>query len=38
MFAAFGVASPFLPALLKQDGLNPNALGVVLAGGTAVRA
>ncbi len=37
MFAAFGVASPFLPALLKQDGLNPNALGVVLAGGTAVR-
>ena len=37
MFAAFGVASPFLPALLKQDGLSPNALGVVLAGGTAVR-
>ena len=37
MFAAFGVASPFLPALLKQDGLKPDALGVVLAGGTAVR-
>ncbi len=37
LFAAFGVASPFMPALLLQDGLGPGALGVVLAGGTAVR-
>ncbi len=37
LFAAFGVASPFMPALLMQDGLGPGALGVVLAGGTAVR-
>ncbi len=37
MFAAFGVASPFLPGLLLQDGLTPGALGIVLAGGTAIR-
>jgi PPP family 3-phenylpropionic acid transporter len=37
LFAAFGVASPFLPGLLIQDGLSPGALGVVLAGGTAIR-
>ena len=37
LFAAFGVASPFLPGLLLQDGLTPGALGIVLAGGTAVR-
>jgi len=37
LFAAFGVASPFLPGLLRQDGLGPGQLGVVLAGGTAVR-
>jgi PPP family 3-phenylpropionic acid transporter len=37
MFSAFGVASPFLPGLLVQDGLTPAALGVVLAGGTAIR-
>ncbi len=37
LFAAFGVAAPFLPALLKQDGLSSGALGVVLAGGTAIR-
>ena len=37
LFAAFGVASPFLPALLRQDGLGANALGYVLAAGTAVR-
>jgi PPP family 3-phenylpropionic acid transporter len=37
LFAAFGVASPFLPALLIQDGLSPNLLGLVLAGGTAIR-
>jgi PPP family 3-phenylpropionic acid transporter len=37
LFAAFGVASPFLPGLLKQDGLSPSAIGVVLAAGTAIR-
>jgi PPP family 3-phenylpropionic acid transporter len=37
MFAAFGVASPFLPGLLKQDGLLPWELGLVLASGTAIR-
>src|ERR1700728_318238 len=33
MFAAFGVASPFLPALLHQRGLGPSEIGAVLAAG-----
>jgi PPP family 3-phenylpropionic acid transporter len=37
LFAAFGVVAPFFPGLLLQDGLSPAAIGVVLAGGTAVR-
>ena len=37
MFAAFGVASPFLPALLHQRGLGPSEIGAVLAAGTAIR-
>ena len=37
LFAAFGVASPFLPGLLQQDGLGPGAIGIVLAGGTGIR-
>ena len=37
LFAAFGVASPFLPGLLKQDGLAASAIGIVLAAGTAIR-
>ena len=37
LFAAFGVASPFLPGLLAQDGLDPWAIGFVLAAGTAIR-
>ena len=37
VFAAFGVASPFLPALLLQNGLSSTELGVALAAGTAVR-
>lgn len=37
LFAAFGVASPFLPGLLVEDGLSAGALGIVLAGGTAIR-
>ena len=37
LFAAFGVASPFLPGLLRQDGLSATEIGFVLASGTAVR-
>lgn len=37
MYAAFGVASPFLPAFLSGRGLAPEQLGVVLSAGTAVR-
>ena len=37
MYAAFGVASPFLPAFVNARGLAPEQLGLVLASGTAVR-
>src|ERR1700761_7048847 len=37
MFAAFGVASPFLPALLHERGLGPSEIGAVLAAGTTIR-
>lgn len=37
LFAAFGVASPFLPGLLQHDGLGAAQVGVVFAAGTAVR-
>ena len=37
LFSALGVASPFLPGLLQQDGLGPGTIGVVLAAGTAIR-
>lgn len=37
MYAAFGVASPFLPAFVGARGLAPEQLGLVLAAGTAVR-
>ena len=37
MYAAFGVASPFLPAFLSVRGLSTEQLGVVLSAGTAVR-
>jgi MFS transporter, PPP family, 3-phenylpropionic acid transporter len=37
MFAAFGVASPFLPALFHERGLGPSEVGAVLAAGTAIR-
>jgi MFS transporter, PPP family, 3-phenylpropionic acid transporter len=37
MFAAFGVASPFLPELLHEDGLGPSEISAVLAAGTAIR-
>src|SRR4029453_9534850 len=37
MYAAFGVASPFLPAFVSARGLSAEPLGLVLAAGTAVR-
>jgi PPP family 3-phenylpropionic acid transporter len=37
MYAAFGVASPFLPQFLQTRGLHAEELGVVLAAGTGVR-
>ena len=37
LYAAFGVASPFLPAFLSARGLRPEEIGLVLAAGTAVR-
>jgi PPP family 3-phenylpropionic acid transporter len=37
MYAAFGVASPFLPAFLEMRGLAPEQIGLVLGAGTAVR-
>ena len=37
MYAAFGVASPFLPAFISARGLPPEQLGFVLGAGTAVR-
>jgi MFS transporter, PPP family, 3-phenylpropionic acid transporter len=37
MYAAFGVASPFLPAFLMARGLSPEQLGLLLGTGTAVR-
>lgn len=37
MYAAFGVASPFLPAFVNARGLPPGQLGLVLGAGTAVR-
>lgn len=37
MFGAFGVASPFFPALLEQRGLDPSAIGLVLGLGSAIR-
>ena len=37
LFGAFGVASPFLPGLLQQRGLDPTAIGLVLGMGSAIR-
>ena len=37
MYAAFGVASPFLPTFITARGLSPEQLGLVLGAGTAVR-
>ena len=37
LYAAFGVQSPFLPALLQQRGLQAEEIGIVLAASTAIR-
>jgi MFS transporter, PPP family, 3-phenylpropionic acid transporter len=37
LYAAFGVHSPFFPALLEDRGLQPESIGMALAAGTAVR-
>ena len=37
LYAGFGVQSPYLPALLDDRGLRPEAIGMLLAAGTAVR-
>jgi PPP family 3-phenylpropionic acid transporter len=37
LFAALGAASPFLPALLQERGLDPSAIGLVLGLGSAIR-
>ncbi len=37
MYAAYGVASPFLPAFVSGRGLSPQEIGLALAAGTAVR-
>jgi MFS transporter, PPP family, 3-phenylpropionic acid transporter len=37
MYAAFGVASPFLPSFLSARGLPPEQLGLMLGAGTALR-
>src|SRR4051812_49621291 len=38
MYAAFGLASPFTPALLQDRGLGVTSVGAFLALGTAIRA
>ena len=37
LYAAFGVQSPFLPALLREQGLHAEEIGIVLAASTAIR-
>jgi PPP family 3-phenylpropionic acid transporter len=37
LYAAFGVQSPFLPALLRERGLHPEEIGIVLGASTAIR-
>ena len=37
MYAAYGVASPFLPAFVNARGVAPEQVGLVLAAGTAIR-
>jgi MFS transporter, PPP family, 3-phenylpropionic acid transporter len=37
MYAAFGVASPFMPAFFQARGLAPEQLGILFGAGTAIR-
>jgi MFS transporter, PPP family, 3-phenylpropionic acid transporter len=37
LYAAFGVQSPFLPALLRERGLHAEEIGIVLGASTAIR-
>jgi MFS transporter, PPP family, 3-phenylpropionic acid transporter len=37
MYAAFGVSSPFMPAFFQGRGLAPEQIGILFAGGTAIR-
>ena len=37
LYAAFGVQSPFLPALLREQGLRAEEIGIVLGASTAIR-
>jgi PPP family 3-phenylpropionic acid transporter len=37
LYAAFGVQSPFLPALLQEQGLHSDEIGIVLSASTAMR-
>src|SRR4030095_2102089 len=37
LYAAFGAASPFLPALIEQRGIAPEEIGFLFAAGTAIR-
>jgi MFS transporter, PPP family, 3-phenylpropionic acid transporter len=37
MYAAFGVSSPFMPALFERRGLAPEQLGMLFAAGTGIR-
>jgi PPP family 3-phenylpropionic acid transporter len=37
LYAAFGVASPFLPAFIQARGITPEGIGVMFAAGTVIR-
>jgi hypothetical protein len=37
LYAGFGVQSPYLPSFLENRGLAPEAIGTMLAAGTAIR-
>ena len=37
LYVAFGAQSPFLPALLREQGLRPEEIGIVLGASTAIR-
>ena len=37
LYAGFGVQPPYLPSLLSERGLDPAAIGAVLAGATAIK-